>query len=50
MKQILLRHVPDELHKKLKVAAAQAEKPMATYIVEILTREIGKAKRKTGKA
>jgi plasmid stability protein len=36
MKQILIRKVPDDLHKKLKAAAVQAEKPMQDYIVEIL--------------
>ena len=37
MKQILLRKVPEELHKKLKMGAAQAGKPMQDFIVEILT-------------
>jgi plasmid stability protein len=50
LKQILLRKVPDDLHKKLKAAAVQAEKPMQSYIIEILARAVGKvAPRKRGK-
>ena len=44
MKQIILRKVPDDLHKKLKTAAAQAEKPMQTLIVELLAEAVEKAK------
>lgn len=50
MKQIILRNVPDDIHKKLKLAAVQAEIPMQNLIMEILTREVGKAKKKAGKA
>ena len=46
MKQILLRHVPDDLHKRLKAGAAMAGESLQDYIVEILTREVGKKKRK----
>ena len=46
MKQILLRKVPDDLHKKLKAAAVEAEKSMQDYIIEILARAV----RKAGKA
>ncbi len=46
MKQILLRHVPDDVHKKLKAAAVQAEKPMQDFIVEILAEAMRKAGKK----
>jgi plasmid stability protein len=49
MKSILLRKVPDDVHKKLKAAAVQAEKPMADYIVEILAKAVGAQPRKRGK-
>lgn len=49
MKSILLRKVPDDLHKRLKASAVEAEIPMQDYIVGILTREVGKPTRKPGK-
>ncbi len=36
VKQILLRKVPDELHKKVKTAAAQAGIPMQDFILQAI--------------
>jgi predicted HicB family RNase H-like nuclease len=45
VKQIHLRKVPDELHKKVKTAAAQAGKSMQDFIIEAMAsaaKEAGK--------
>ena len=42
MKQILLRKVPDDVHKKLKRAAVDAEISMQDYIIQVLSRAVGK--------
>jgi plasmid stability protein len=37
-KMIQLRHVPDELHRKLKVRAAQAGMSLSDYLVQEIRR------------
>ena len=36
MKQILLRSVPDDLHKKVRMAALQAGISMQAFIIEAM--------------
>jgi len=46
VKQILLRKVPDYLHRLVKIAAAQAGKSMQDWIIEAMTEEVEKGKLK----
>jgi plasmid stability protein len=46
VKHVLLRKVPDELHKKVKAAAARAGKSMQDFILDAM---VAAVKRKPGK-
>ncbi len=43
MKQILLRSVPDELHRRLKIMAAEKGNTLQGQILQILEKEVARA-------
>ena len=43
MKTTIVRNLPDELHKKLKVLAAQQGRPLQDLIVDLLAEAMKKA-------
>lgn len=49
MKEFIIRNIPDELHKAIKQAALDANRPMNTLILTILTKAIDKPKAKKEK-
>ncbi|MGD0728415.1 MAG: toxin-antitoxin system HicB family antitoxin [Spirochaetia bacterium] len=44
MKQVILRNVPDELHRQVKVAAAAAGMSMQDFIIKLMEKEVAKGK------
>jgi len=44
MKQVILRKVPDELHRQVKTAAASAGLTMQDWIIVAMQREVEKGK------
>ncbi len=44
MKQIILRNVPDELHRQLKISAAETGNTLQGLIITILRKEVAKGK------
>jgi plasmid stability protein len=46
VKQIILRSVPDELHRRLKIMAAEKGTTLQGQILRILEKEVAKAARK----
>ncbi len=46
MKQVILRKVPDDLHRKVKVAAAEAGESMQDFIIKLMQKEVEKGKPK----
>jgi predicted HicB family RNase H-like nuclease len=46
MKEFIIRNIPDELHKAIKQAALDANQPMNTLIINIITKAIDKPKTK----
>jgi predicted HicB family RNase H-like nuclease len=44
MKQLILRKVPDELHRLVKVAAAASGVSMQDFIIELMRKEVEKGK------
>ena len=46
MKQVILRKVPDDLHRLVKMAAAACEETMQDFIIRVLRKEVEKGKPK----
>ena len=44
MKTLIIRKVPDELHRKVKVAAAEAGESMQDFIIKLMEKEVAKGK------
>ena len=44
MKNILLRNVPDEVHRQTKMAAAAAGVSLQSFIIGLMQREVAKGK------
>jgi len=42
--QVILRKVPDDLHRKVKVAAAAAGISMQDFIIKLMQKEVEKGK------
>jgi hypothetical protein len=42
MKTLIIRKVPDELHRKVKMAAAAARDSMQDFIIKLLQKEVEK--------
>lgn len=50
MKQMIIRNVPDDVHKDLRRMALEADISLNTLATHILTEAVEKAKKKAGKA
>ncbi len=46
MKQVILRKVPDDLHRKIKAAAALAGESLQDFIIKLMMKEVEKSKPK----
>jgi len=42
MKNMIIRNISTELHKKIKIMAAEQGKPMQTLIIEMLEKAVKK--------
>jgi predicted HicB family RNase H-like nuclease len=46
MKTLIIRKVPDDLHRRVKMAAAEAEQSMQDFIIKLMQKEVEKGKPK----
>jgi plasmid stability protein len=42
MKQMLIRNIPDELHRRVKMAAAAASMTLQDFVLEAMRKEVEK--------
>jgi plasmid stability protein len=46
MKTLIIRKVPDDLHRQVKVAAAEAGESMQDFIIKLMRKEVEKGRPK----